>query len=147
MAEQVSETVSNSLTVICEEEIITLGAEIDSPGSPLFPGIPGVPMSPLMPFSPRIPGGPCLPTLPGCPIIPCNPLLPTLPRLPLSPLGPALPGGPCKSSYVKSRCSLKVPSYQSSHCLIKQSDQHFLGIFDVKSLRLSENLQLKYCYD
>ena len=95
MAEQVSETVSNSLTVICEEEIITLGAEIYSSGSPLFPGIPGVPMSPLMPFSPRIPGGPCLPTLPGCPIIPCNPLLPTLPRLPLSPLGPALPGGPC----------------------------------------------------
>ena len=87
-----------SLTVSCEAgEIVTFGGEIDSPGSPLIPGMPGGPISPLLPFSPLVPGGPiipCFPLLPGGPITPWEPFLPLLPSLPLSPLVPAFPGGP-----------------------------------------------------
>ena len=80
-----------SLTVSCGGEIVTFGAEIDSPGSPLIPGIPGAPVSPLIPFSPLIPGGPmipCFPLLPGCPITPWEPFRPLLPG------GPGGPGRP-----------------------------------------------------
>ena len=83
-----------SFTVRWEDETVTFGAEMDSPGSPFIPRIPGEPISPFTPFSPLIPGGPiipCFPLLPGCPIIP---FLPLLPWFPLSPLGPSLPGGP-----------------------------------------------------
>ena len=96
--EQKKTAVLLSLTVSCEAgEIVTSGAEIDSPGSPLIPGMPGGPIPPLIPFSPLIPGGPmipCFPLLPGGPIPPWEPFLPLLPSLPLLPLAPALPGGP-----------------------------------------------------
>ena len=87
-------------------ETTTEGAEIDSPGSPLDPGMPAGPMSPFCPFGPVTPGGPigpmmpCLPLFPGDPIIPwsplfpCFPLCPLRPRVPFSPLGPGGPGGP-----------------------------------------------------
>ena len=96
--EQEKTAVLLSLTVSCEAgEMVTFGAEIDSPGSPLIPGILDGPISPLIPFSPLIPGGPiipCFPLLPGGPIIPWEPFLPLLPSLPLMPWVPALPGGP-----------------------------------------------------
>ena len=93
VAEQERAAVLLSLTVSCEGDIVAFGTEIDSPGSPFIPGIPGGPMSPLIPFSPRIPGGPiipCLPLRPGSPVIPWEPFLPLLPGGPGSPRGQTL---------------------------------------------------------
>ena len=91
VAEQSSAAVLLSLIVSCEVgEIDTFGAEIDSPGFPLIPGMPGGPISPLIPFSPRMPGGPiipCFPPRPGGPMIPLEPFLPLLPGGPGSPRG------------------------------------------------------------
>ena len=89
VAEQNRAAVLLSLTASCEAgEIVTFGAEIDSPGSSLITGIPGAPISPLIPFSPLIPGGPIIPSLPtrpGGPMIPWEPFLPLLPRGPGNP--------------------------------------------------------------
>ena len=65
IAEKNREAVLLSLTISHRAgEILTLGAEIDSPGSPLIPGIPGSPISLLMPFSPLTAGGPIIPCFP-----------------------------------------------------------------------------------
>ena len=94
VAEQNRAAVLLLLTVTCESgEIVTFGAEIDSPGSPLIPGIPGAPISPLIPFSPLIPDGPitpCFPARPGGPMIPWDPFLPLFPGGPGLPRGQAL---------------------------------------------------------
>ena len=135
--EQKKTAVLLSLTVSCEAgEIVTFGAEIDSPGSPLIPGISGGPISPLIPFSPLIPVGPvipCFPLLPGGPIIPWEPFLPFLPSLPLSPLVPALPGGPGRPRGQ----TLKFPRFwqifklvvniSSSTCLMKCESLEEIG--------------------
>ena len=93
-AEQNRAAVLVSLTVSCEAgEIVTLGKEMDSPGSPLIPGMPGGPISPVIPVSPLMPGGPivpCFPPGPGGPMIPWGPFLPLLPGAPGSPLGQTL---------------------------------------------------------
>ena len=89
-----------SLTVKPLGEIITVGIEIDSPGSPFAPGRPLRPRFPLIPrspFWPCGPVGPCFPCGPGCPVSPRAPFLPVAPRgplLPRDPLRPCLPGGP-----------------------------------------------------
>ena len=95
-----------SLTVNLAGETAIIGAEIDSPGSPLVPGMPADPVSPFCPMGPGSPCGPtgpmmpCLPLFPGDPVIPWSPLFPVLPfcplrpRFPFSPLGPGRPGGP-----------------------------------------------------
>ena len=98
VAEQNRAAVLLSLAVSCEAgEIVTFGVEIDSPGSPLIPGIPGDPISPLIPFSPVMPGGPiipCFPLRPGGPITPCFPPGPVGPLISCEPFRPLLPGGP-----------------------------------------------------
>ena len=105
VAEQNSAAVLLSLTVSCEAgEIVTFGIEIDSPGSPLIPGIPGGPTSPLFPFSPCIPGGPitpCFPLRPGGPMIPWEPFLPLLPGGPGSPRGQTLRLPLCRQIFWK----------------------------------------------
>ena len=100
------EAVLLSLTVIFAGEATTVGAAIDSPGSPLAPFMPAVPVSPFSPFSPVSPldpGGPtmpCFPLLPGGPKMPLSALcsvLPLFPRRPRSPLYPLRPGGPWRA--------------------------------------------------
>ena len=94
------EAVLLSLTVIFAGETATVGAAIDSPGSPLAPFMPAVPVSPFSPFSPVSPldpGGPmipCFPLLPGGPMMPLSPLYLFRPLAPLTPLGPGGPGRP-----------------------------------------------------
>lgn len=63
------------------------GEEIDSPGSPLGPWGPSLPLGPGSPWSPGRPLGPCGPWGPGGPYFPEGPLWPGLPLLPLTLFG------------------------------------------------------------
>ena len=100
LTEHWKEAVLLSLTVIFAGETATVGAAIDSPGSPLAPFMPAVPVSPFSPFSPVFPFDPdgpmipCFPLLPGGPMMPLSPLYPFRPLAPLTPLGPGRPGRP-----------------------------------------------------
>ena len=115
-AEQRSDAVLVTLTVSFEEEIVTFGSEMDYPGSPLIPGIPGIPggsISPLVPFSPIIPGGPmipCFPLLPGGPMIP---LFSSLSLPSLVPFRPCFPRRSRPATRTKIQIAFVVTNLQT----------------------------------
>ena len=131
VAEQKRTAVLLSLTVSREGEIVTFGAEMDSPGSPLVPGIPGDPISPFIPLSPGIPGGPIIPRFP---LRPGGPMIPWEPFLPLLPGGPGLPRGQTLKLPLFWQISLKLEettSFKTSFMLAELLNGGLLEILRV----------------